>query len=104
MNYEEILKCYEGETEQHANTSFEFGLMNELYYQLFRDEFQHLGMYDFTCGVILLRCVLYSKTHYDTISTWCQVDKQGYCPQCGWCANWGTGTLPIAFLSLFVYY
>ena len=39
--YEEILKCYEGETEEHANTSFEFGLMNDLYYQLFygyRDE------------------------------------------------------------------
>ena len=32
MNYEEILKCYEGETEEHANTSFEFGLMNDLYY------------------------------------------------------------------------
>ena len=39
--YEEILKCYEGETEEHSNTSFEFGLMNDLYYQLFysyRDE------------------------------------------------------------------
>ena len=39
--YEEILKCYKGETEEHANTSFEFGLMNDLYYQLFygyRDE------------------------------------------------------------------
>ena len=35
MNYEEILRCYEGETEELANTSFEFGLMNELYYQLF---------------------------------------------------------------------
>ena len=35
MNYEEILKCYEGVTEQHANTSFEFGLMNDTYYQLF---------------------------------------------------------------------
>ena len=35
MNYEEILKCYEGETDIHASTSFEFGLMNELYYQLF---------------------------------------------------------------------
>ena len=30
MNYEEILKCYEGETEEHASTSFEFGIMNEL--------------------------------------------------------------------------
>ena len=35
MNYEEILKCYEGETEEHSHTSFEFGLMNDLYYQLF---------------------------------------------------------------------
>ena len=33
--YEEILKCYEGETDEHASTSFEFGLMNDLYYQLF---------------------------------------------------------------------
>ncbi len=37
MNYDEILKCYEGETELHANTSFEFGLMNETYWCLFRD-------------------------------------------------------------------
>ena len=37
--YEEILKCYEGVTDQHASTSFEVGLMNELYYQLFREEF-----------------------------------------------------------------
>ena len=37
MNYDEILKCYEGHTELHANTSFEFGLMNETYYMLFRD-------------------------------------------------------------------
>ena len=37
MNYDEILKCYEGHTELHANTSFEFGLMNETYYTLFRD-------------------------------------------------------------------
>jgi len=35
MNYDEILKCYEGVTEHHANTSFEVGLMNDLYYQLF---------------------------------------------------------------------
>ena len=33
-NYEEILKCYEGETEEHANTSFEF-VMNDTY-QLLR--------------------------------------------------------------------
>ncbi len=39
MDYDEILKCYEGETELHANTSFEFGIMNELYYQLFREDF-----------------------------------------------------------------
>ena len=37
--YDEFFLCYEGETELHANTSFEFGLMNELYYQLFREEF-----------------------------------------------------------------
>ena len=37
MDYDEILKCYEGETEQHANTSFEFGLMNDTYWCLFRD-------------------------------------------------------------------
>ena len=35
--YDEILKCYEGETEQHANTSFEFGLMNDTYWCLFRE-------------------------------------------------------------------
>lgn len=35
LDYEEILKCYEGETDAHASTSFEFGLMNDLYYQLF---------------------------------------------------------------------
>ena len=35
MNYEEIDKCYEGETEEHANTAFEFGIQNDLYYQLF---------------------------------------------------------------------
>ena len=29
MNYDEILKCYEGVTEHQANTSFEFGLINE---------------------------------------------------------------------------
>ena len=37
MDYDEILKCYEGETEQHANTSFEFGLMNDTYWCLFRE-------------------------------------------------------------------
>ena len=37
MNYDEILKCYEGVTAQHANTSFEFGLMNDTYYNLFRE-------------------------------------------------------------------
>ena len=35
MIYEEILKCYNGVYEIHAATSFEFGLMNELYYNLF---------------------------------------------------------------------
>ena len=29
--YEEILKCYEGETEEHANTAFELGINNDLY-------------------------------------------------------------------------
>ena len=33
--YDEILKWYEGETDIHASTSFEGGLMNDLYYQLF---------------------------------------------------------------------
>ena len=35
MIYEEILKCYNGVDEIHASTSVEFGLMNELYYNLF---------------------------------------------------------------------
>ena len=35
MNYDEILKCYNGVDDIHASTSFEFGLMNDLYYQLF---------------------------------------------------------------------
>ena len=35
IDYDEILKCYEGVTEEHANTSFEMGIMNDLYYQLF---------------------------------------------------------------------
>ena len=39
MDYDEILKCYEGETEEHVNTSFEFGIMNELSYHIFRDDF-----------------------------------------------------------------
>ena len=39
LDYTEILKCYEGVDDVHASTSFEFGLMNELYYQLFREEF-----------------------------------------------------------------
>ncbi len=33
--YDEILNCYEGIDDIHASTSFEFGLMNDLYYQLF---------------------------------------------------------------------
>ena len=37
--YDEILKCYEGDTDIHASTSFEVGLMNDLYYQLFREDF-----------------------------------------------------------------
>ena len=35
IDYDEILKCYEGVDDIHASTSFEFGLMNDLYYQLF---------------------------------------------------------------------
>ena len=35
MIYEEILKCYNGVDDIHASTSFEFGLMNDLYYDLF---------------------------------------------------------------------
>ena len=35
MIYEEILKCYNGVDDIHASTSFELGLMNELYYNLF---------------------------------------------------------------------
>ena len=35
MNYDEILKCYEGVTDIHASTSFEFGIHNDIYYQLF---------------------------------------------------------------------
>ena len=35
--YDEILKCYEGETDIHASTSFEVGLMNDTYWCLFRD-------------------------------------------------------------------
>ena len=34
MIYEEILKCYNGVDDIHASTSFEFGLMNDLYYDL----------------------------------------------------------------------
>ena len=42
--YDEILKCYEGVTDQHASTSFEVGLMNDLYYQLFREDFYMTGI------------------------------------------------------------
>ena len=35
MIYEEILKCYNGVDDIHASTSFEFGLMNDLSYDLF---------------------------------------------------------------------
>ena len=35
IDYTEILKCYDGVDDIHASTSFEFGLMNDLYYQLF---------------------------------------------------------------------
>ena len=35
IDYNEILKCYDGVDDIHASTSFEFGLMNDLYYQLF---------------------------------------------------------------------
>ena len=35
QDYNEILKCYNGVDDIHASTSFEFGLMNDLYYDLF---------------------------------------------------------------------
>ena len=35
QDYNEILKCYNGVDDIHASTSFEFGLMNDLYYNLF---------------------------------------------------------------------
>ena len=35
QDYNEILKCYSGVDDIHASTSFEFGLMNDLYYDLF---------------------------------------------------------------------
>ena len=35
QDYNEILKCYNGVDDIHASTSFEFGLMNDLYYYLF---------------------------------------------------------------------
>ena len=35
QDYNEILKCYNGVDDIHASTSFEFGIMNDLYYQLF---------------------------------------------------------------------
>ena len=33
--YTEIMKCWKAIDEDHASTSFEFGLMNDLYYQMF---------------------------------------------------------------------
>tara|TARA_B100001093_G_scaffold381146_1_gene366652 strand:+ start:451 stop:594 length:144 start_codon:yes stop_codon:yes gene_type:complete len=35
LNYDEIIKCYDGITDEHASTSFEVGIMNDLYYSLF---------------------------------------------------------------------
>ena len=35
IDYNEILKCYDGVDDIHASTSFEFGIMNDLNYQLF---------------------------------------------------------------------
>jgi len=35
--YELISKIYDSTDENEANLSFEFGLMNDLYYQLFSD-------------------------------------------------------------------
>ena len=35
MIYDEILKCYIVVDYIHSSTSFEFGLMNDLYYDLF---------------------------------------------------------------------
>ncbi len=46
--YDEILKCYEGVTEEHASTSFEFGIQNDLYYQLFSDVYDTGNSYIYT--------------------------------------------------------
>ena len=35
LNYDEIKSCYDADTDIKASTSFEFGIQNELYYQLF---------------------------------------------------------------------
>ena len=57
--YDEILKCYEGETDIHASTSFEVGLMNDLYYQLFYN-YDYDGNLTFDTDRRLL-CTLYSR-------------------------------------------
>ena len=60
MNYNEILKCYEGETEQHANTSFEFGLMNETYWCLFRDH----DLLEYAVHRVPVKYVSHTTTHW----------------------------------------
>ena len=42
--YDEILKCYEGATDQHASTSFEVGLMNHFIIELFHSVTQRLKL------------------------------------------------------------
>ena len=35
LNYDEIKSCYDAHDDIKASTSFEFGIQNDLYYQLF---------------------------------------------------------------------
>ena len=35
LNYDEIKSCYDATDDIKASTSFEFGIQNDLYYQLF---------------------------------------------------------------------
>ncbi len=35
LNYDEIRSCYDATDDIKASTSFEFGIQNDLYYQLF---------------------------------------------------------------------
>ena len=35
MNYEEILKCYNGESDVHTDVAYTFEIYDDLYYSLF---------------------------------------------------------------------